>query len=63
MSRSFSLERAIATMLDRFVDNEWFMSEYWPINEPHVRRMIADVIRRRPPGPGVHVLDVGCFNG
>jgi 2-polyprenyl-3-methyl-5-hydroxy-6-metoxy-1,4-benzoquinol methylase len=57
------IERAIAAMRQEFRDNEWMLDEHWPLNEPHVRLMISDVLERFPPGPGVHLLDVGCFNG
>src|SRR5947208_16793091 len=57
------VERAIAATLDEFRDNEWMLDEHWPLNEPHVRLMIADVLERFPPGPRVRLLDVGCFNG
>lgn len=56
-------DRAIAAMLAEYRDNEWMLNEHWPLNEPHVRMMIADVVARFPPGPNVRVLDVGCFNG
>jgi 2-polyprenyl-3-methyl-5-hydroxy-6-metoxy-1,4-benzoquinol methylase len=57
------IEEAIAAMLKEYRDNEWLLNEYWPLNEPHVRLMIADVTARFPPGPEVRLLDVGCFNG
>lgn len=50
-------------MLEHFRDNEWMLSEHWPLNEPHVRLMIADVMTRFAPGPKVRIFDVGCFNG
>lgn len=50
-------------MLDQYRDNSWMLNEHWPLNEPHVRLMIADVMARFPPGQGVRLLDVGCFNG
>jgi 2-polyprenyl-3-methyl-5-hydroxy-6-metoxy-1,4-benzoquinol methylase len=60
---SNEIEKAIAAMLNEYRDNEWMLNEYWPMNEPHVRLMIADVMARFPPGPNVRLLDVGCFNG
>lgn len=57
------IERAIAAMLHEFRDNEWMLDEYWPLNEPHVRLMIADVIARFPASLNVRLLDVGCMNG
>lgn len=57
------IEDAIAAMLNEYRDNEWMLNEHWPLNEPHVRLMIADVTARFPPGPKVRLLDVGCFNG
>lgn len=67
MSRSngatAQIERAIAAMRQEFRDNKWMLDEHWPLNEPHVRLMIADVMSRFPPSPTVRLLDVGCFNG
>ncbi len=60
---SGEIERAIGAMLNEFSNNEWMLNEHWPLNEPHVRLMIADVMARFPPGPDVRLLDVGCFNG
>jgi len=57
------VNQAIAAMLDEFRGNDWMLNEHWPLNEPHVRMMIADVMARFPPGPQARVLDVGCFNG
>ena len=57
------VERAIAAMLDEYRGNDWMLTEHWPLNEPHVRLMIADTMARFPPGPNVRLLDVGCFNG
>lgn len=57
------IEQAIAAMCREFKGNDWMLGEHWPLNEPHVRLMIADVMSRFPPGPNVRVLDVGCFNG
>ncbi|OLE54012.1 MAG: hypothetical protein AUG51_10335 [Acidobacteria bacterium 13_1_20CM_3_53_8] len=56
-------EHAIASMLHEYRYNSWMINEHWPLNEPHVRLMIDDVVTRFPPHPGLHVLDVGCFNG
>ena len=56
-------EQAIASMLDAYRDNSWMIHEHWPLNEPHVRLMIDDVIRSFPPSFDRRVLDVGCFNG
>lgn len=50
-------------MLDEYRDNSWMISEHWPLNEPHVRLMIADVMKQYPVEQDVNVLDVGCFNG
>jgi 2-polyprenyl-3-methyl-5-hydroxy-6-metoxy-1,4-benzoquinol methylase len=58
-----AIEQAIAAMLDEYSDNDWLVHEHWPLNEPHVRLMISDMVARFPPGPSVRVLDVGCFNG
>lgn len=58
-----AVDQAIAAMLAEFRGNDWMLDEHWPLNEPHVRMMIADVMARFPPGPNVRVLDVGCFNG
>lgn len=57
------IERAIAAMLEVYSDNDWLVNEHWPLNEPHVRLMISDMVVRFPLGPGVRLLDVGCFNG
>jgi SAM-dependent methyltransferase len=59
------IELAIETMLDEFRHhgNVWMLNEHWPLNEPHVRLMVADVMAHFPPGPHVHLFDVGCFNG
>ncbi|HST52662.1 MAG TPA: methyltransferase domain-containing protein [Pyrinomonadaceae bacterium] len=57
------VERAVAAMLHEFRDNHWMLDEHWPLNEPHIRLMISDVLERFPPGPRVRLLDVGCFNG
>lgn len=59
--RRLQVERAIAAMLDQYRDNSWMLNEHWPLNEPHVRMMIADIMARFPAGSDV--LDVGCFNG
>jgi len=50
-------------MLDRYRDNDWMINEHWPLNEPHVRLMMTDILARFTPGSNVRVLDVGCFNG
>lgn len=57
------IERAIRAMLHEYRDNKWMVKEHWPLNEPHVRRMIRDVITRFPPNQHTRLLDVGCFNG
>src|SRR5258708_5667719 len=57
------IERAIAAMFDQYRGNPWMLEEYWPLNEPHARLIIADVVARFPPGPKVRLLDVGCMNG
>jgi len=57
------VERAIAALLRHLRHNEWFIGEHWPVNEPHVRSMIADVGACFRPGDAVRLLDVGCFNG
>ncbi len=57
------IDRAIAAMLNEYRGNDWMLGEHWPLNEPHVRLMIADTMGRFPPGPNVRMLDVGCFNG
>lgn len=58
-----AIEQAIAFMLDEYSDNDWLVNEYWPLNEPHVRLMVSDMVARFPPGTNVRLLDVGCFNG
>ena len=58
-----AIEQAIAAMLDEYKDNDWLLNEHWPLNEPHVRMMVADVMSRFAPGPNMRLLDVGCFNG
>lgn len=51
-------------MLDRYQGNAWMLTEHWPLNEPHVRLMITDIMTRFPPhSQGASILDVGCFNG
>ena len=55
--------RAVAAMLHEYRHNPWMLDEHWPLNEPHVRLMIADVLARFPSGDGVRLLDMGCFNG
>jgi 2-polyprenyl-3-methyl-5-hydroxy-6-metoxy-1,4-benzoquinol methylase len=57
------IEQAIARMLDQYRDNPWMLNEHWPLNEPHVRLMVADVLQRFPGSSQVRLLDVGCFNG
>jgi 2-polyprenyl-3-methyl-5-hydroxy-6-metoxy-1,4-benzoquinol methylase len=57
------IEQAIAAMRQEYRDNDWLLNEHWPLNEPHVRLMISDVMERFPPAPQVRLLDVGCFNG
>ncbi len=57
------VERAISAMRDKYRENVWMLDEHWPLNEPHVRLMIADVIKRFPLSSHARVLDVGCFNG
>lgn len=57
------VERAIGEMLYEYRDNDWMLEEHWPLNEPHVRLMVADVLEHHPPGSDVRLLDVGCFNG
>ncbi len=58
-----SIEEAITAMLKEYGDNDWLLHEHWPLNEPHVRLMVSDVLARIAPGPNVRLLDVGCFNG
>ncbi len=55
--------RAVAAMLREYRHNPWMLEEHWPLNEPHVRLMAADVLARFPPASGARLLDVGCFNG
>jgi 2-polyprenyl-3-methyl-5-hydroxy-6-metoxy-1,4-benzoquinol methylase len=57
------IEQAIAVMRHEYRDNDWMLNEHWPLNEPHVRLMVSDVMARFPPRPDVRLLDVGCFNG
>jgi 2-polyprenyl-3-methyl-5-hydroxy-6-metoxy-1,4-benzoquinol methylase len=57
------IEEAIAAMLAEYGDNDWMLKEHWPLNEPHVRLMVSDVLARIAPGTDVRLLDVGCFNG
>lgn len=57
------IEQAIAAMRYEYRQNDWMLNEHWPLNEPHVRLMIADAMARFPPGADVRLLDVGCFNG
>ncbi len=45
------IDQAIAAMLDEYRNNDWMLNEHWPLNEPHVRLMIADVMARFTPGP------------
>lgn len=65
MSRTshVDIDQAIAAMIEQYRGNDWMLNEHWPLNEPHVRMMIADVVARFPPGPEARLLDVGCFNG
>ncbi len=58
-----AVDQAIAAMLAEFRGNDWMVNDHWPLNEPHVRMMIADVMARFPPEANVRILDVGCFNG
>lgn len=44
-------------------DNRWFIDEHWPVNAPHVQRMVSDLERRLPGLEGARIPDVGCFNG
>jgi 2-polyprenyl-3-methyl-5-hydroxy-6-metoxy-1,4-benzoquinol methylase len=57
------IEQAIAAMLAHFRDNEWMLHEHWPLNEPHVRLMITDIMTNFPVAADARILDVGCFNG
>ncbi len=57
------IEQAIAAMCHEYRDNDWMLNEHWPLNEPHVRLMISDVMAHCPPRPDARLLDVGCFNG
>jgi 2-polyprenyl-3-methyl-5-hydroxy-6-metoxy-1,4-benzoquinol methylase len=50
-------------MLNSYRDNSWMLNEHWPLNEPHVRLMIREVLSEFVPSPAVRILDVGCFNG
>lgn len=50
-------------MLDYYRGNDWMLNEHWPLNEPHVRLMLRDIMSRFPPFTSARVLDVGCFNG
>jgi 2-polyprenyl-3-methyl-5-hydroxy-6-metoxy-1,4-benzoquinol methylase len=56
-------EHAITSMLDAYRDNSWMINENWPLNEPHVRLMISDVMARFPPCSESRLFDVGCGNG
>jgi 2-polyprenyl-3-methyl-5-hydroxy-6-metoxy-1,4-benzoquinol methylase len=58
-----NVESAITKMLDQYRGNRWMVEEYWPMNEPHVRLMIKDVMARFPASQNVRLLDVGCMNG
>jgi len=58
-----TVEHAIERMLVAYQDNRWFIDEHWPVNAPHVRRMVSDLVRRLPGLRDARVLDVGCFNG
>jgi 2-polyprenyl-3-methyl-5-hydroxy-6-metoxy-1,4-benzoquinol methylase len=62
-SSTIQFEQAALSMLDEFRDNVWMLNEHWPLNKPHVRLMVEDIMTRFPPGPDVRILDVGCFNG
>jgi 2-polyprenyl-3-methyl-5-hydroxy-6-metoxy-1,4-benzoquinol methylase len=58
-----AVEHAIERMLATYRDNGWFIDEHWPVNAPHVRRMVSDLEHRLPGLERARVLDVGCFNG
>ncbi|HEX8650898.1 MAG TPA: methyltransferase domain-containing protein [Pyrinomonadaceae bacterium] len=62
-STSQRIEQAITAMLEEYSDNDWMLNDHWPIIEPHVRLMVADVMNRFPPASHARLLDVGCFNG
>src|SRR4051812_26778948 len=57
------VERAIGAMREKYRENIWMFDEHWPLNEPHVRLMIGDIIERFPSSSKTRLLDVGCFNG
>jgi 2-polyprenyl-3-methyl-5-hydroxy-6-metoxy-1,4-benzoquinol methylase len=60
---STQVEQAIVDMLDQYRCNAWMINEHWPLNEPHVRLMMTDILAQFPPGRDTRLLDVGCFNG
>jgi SAM-dependent methyltransferase len=55
------LNVGIREMLDYFADNEWFVSSYWPENEPRVRLLLSDLARLVPRGRSV--FEPGCGIG
>ncbi len=56
-----SLDQAVREMLAYFSNNAWFISSYWPENEPRARRMLSDLARLIPSGGTV--FEPGCANG
>ena len=48
-------------MLEYFRDNQWFINQYWPENEPRVQTVLSDLARLVPKGSSV--FDPGCGNG
>jgi 2-polyprenyl-3-methyl-5-hydroxy-6-metoxy-1,4-benzoquinol methylase len=55
-------EAAVQTMLEQYSGNQWFLLEHWPVNEPRIRRIAGDLVKRFP-ARRAKVLDLGCFNG
>ena len=58
-----SYRLAVRDLFDAMHGNSWFLSEFWPLYESHVRLMLDDLRVHRSPSESRHVLDVGCFNG
>lgn len=54
---------AVGRMLNEFADERWFLESHWPLNIPHVRLMLQDILVAANSSTKPRLLDVGCFNG
>ncbi len=56
-----SYPAAVDRLLEEFAWNPWFLTSYWPENEPRIR-LVARRAQALAPARG-RTLDVGCANG